>query len=361
MPDRPVLLVSPLADHAPPGGRAMLARMHRAVLHDLFGEDLLTVRPEGCASPVAGVLRGHIDGIDSAALARIVRLARDRGVAQLFLDGSNLGAVARAVRRGCPEVRIVTFFHNVEARFFWGAFRDRPGVRPIGVVAANWRAERQAVRHSDVLVCLNARDGDLLARWYGRRADAILPLTMAERPVAAGPRMRNDGFVLFVGGGFYANRVGIAWFARSVAPRLAVRTVVVGRDMPPIAGVEVMGAVDDLAPWYRDAQVVIAPIFDGSGMKTKVAEALMHGKHVIGTPEAFVGYARDVVVANTCATDADGFVRAIAARTGQALPPFDPAMRALFDRFHGTAAARDRLAAIMTPPAGAAPPAAPPA
>ena len=45
------------------------------------------------------------------------------------------------------------------------------------------------------------------------------------------------------------------------------------------------------------AALVIAPIFDGSGMKTKVAEALMHGKHVVGTPEAFSGYAADIVAA----------------------------------------------------------------
>ena len=40
----------------------------------------------------------------------------------------------------------------------------------------------------------------------------------------------------------------------------------------------VVGEVESLAQWYHDAYFVVAPIFDGSGMKTKVAEALMYGK-----------------------------------------------------------------------------------
>ncbi len=362
MRDRPVLLVSPLADDAPPGGRAMLARAHRAALRDLFGDDLLTYRVDGAASgPLASVAHGHIDGVSAASLSRIVDLIRRHGIAQLFLDGSNLGAVAREVRRAGIDVRIVTFFHNVEARFFLGALRDRPGARAAGILAANWRAERWATRYSDTIVCLNVRDGELLQRWYGRRADAILPLVMTNRPVAAEPRAPGGDFVLFVGGGFYANRAGVAWFSRHVAPRIGVRTVVVGRDMPSLAGIDVIGAVEDLAPWYRDARLVIAPIFDGSGMKTKVAEALMHGKRVVGTPEAFTGYAPAVITACRLAGDAAGFVAAIAATLADDPPPFDPAMRALFDRFHSPQAARAGLAAIMTPSAGAGQPTGPPA
>ena len=35
---------------------------------------------------------------------------------------------------------------------------------------------------------------------------------------------------------------------------------------------------------------MLFPIFEGSGMKLKTCEALMFGKNIIGTPEAFAGY-----------------------------------------------------------------------
>ena len=50
------------------------------------------------------------------------------------------------------------------------------------------------------------------------------------------------------------------------------------------------GYVKNLNSWYKNALFTIAPILVGSGMKTKVAENLMHGKYIVGLKEAFVGY-----------------------------------------------------------------------
>lgn len=45
-----------------------------------------------------------------------------------------------------------------------------------------------------------------------------------------------------------------------------------------------------MAEYIYNADFLIAPIFEGSGMKLKTAEALMYGKTVFGTTEAFEGY-----------------------------------------------------------------------
>ena len=52
--------------------------------------------------------------------------------------------------------------------------------------------------------------------------------------------------------------------------------------------------MEDLTPLYREAAAFVAPVFLGSGMKVKVAESLMHGCPVIGTPLALRGYTDDV-------------------------------------------------------------------
>ena len=100
-------------------------------------------------------------------------------------------------------------------------------------------------------------------------------------------------------------------------------------------------------PWYRGALAVVAPIRSGSGMKTKVAEALMHGKRVVGLPEAFVGYGPEVLAANHCATGAAAMVVAIGALVQSPPPGFDPVQRALYERFHSRAAALAGLARIL--------------
>ena len=108
-----------------------------------------------------------------------------------------------------------------------------------------------------------------------------------------------------------------------------------------------IGPVNDVAPWYCGAHVALAPILDGSGMKTKVAEALMFGKRVIGTAEAFAGYAQDVVAAGWLCRDADSFVRALDEAARAPHPIFDPDLRAIYERHHSFTAARDRMASIL--------------
>ncbi len=356
MSDGAVLLLTLSDPTAPPGGREHVSRMNHAVLADLFGARLRLFRPDRNARPAIGdAVRGAIDGLDTATLAKLCTEIRAEDVRQVFIDGSNLGAAARAIKRTCPRVRVVTFFHNVEARFFLGALRTKPTAKAVGVLWAHYAAERLAVRWSDTIACLSARDGAGLRRLYGRGADAISPLALADTASVTPPAIDHPApFVLFVGGGFYANIDGIAWFAKVVAPRLALDTVVVGQGMETLAArigdvprVEIVGAVDDLSGWYRAAQIVVAPIFSGSGMKTKVAEALMHGKSIIGTAEAFSGYDPAVVAGNWQCEDADGFVAAI--EDARSLPSFAPEQRALYDRFHSPEAARDRMARIMLP------------
>ena len=53
--------------------------------------------------------------------------------------------------------------------------------------------------------------------------------------------------------------------------------------------VELLGIVEDIDSLYLDAQLVVVPLFKGSGMKTKTIEAMSYGKSIFGTDECFQG------------------------------------------------------------------------
>lgn len=99
--------------------------------------------------------------------------------------------------------------------------------------------------------------------------------------------------------------------------------------------------------WYLAAKVVIAPIFDGSGMKTKVAEALMYGKRVIGTTEAFSGYEEVAPRAGWVCDTKEAFLSAVREAEGLELPKVDPQLRSLYERRYSAAAALRRLSQIL--------------
>jgi glycosyltransferase involved in cell wall biosynthesis len=56
-----------------------------------------------------------------------------------------------------------------------------------------------------------------------------------------------------------------------------------------LRGVEVTGAVADVAPFYRQADVVIAPVRAGGGTRIKIIEAAAHGVPIVSTRLAAEG------------------------------------------------------------------------
>mgnify|MGYP001766424135 CR=1 FL=1 len=365
------MLVTTKIEDTPAGGREMLSKLNRDCLLEIFDTKLFVyqIAQEKTASLMQmwHAMKGHIDGVNHSIQADVIAKITELNVECLYIDGSNFGALVDRIRKALPKIAIVTFFHNVEARFFFGAFRSSRSIRSLGVLFANFVAERKAVTKSDIIIVMTQKDSHDLAKLYGRGADYISPIALedkfkayeSEAPRAyesEAPRVPSkQRYLLFVGGSFYANRDGIRWFAKNVVPNIGIRTIVVGKGMEKLraelecfGAIEVVGAVDDLSRWYLESECVIAPIFDGSGMKTKVAEAMMFGKKVVGTPEAFHGYENVMASAGWVCSNTEQFVDCINNLKETKLQIFDSYNRRLYERLYSKSAARARTAAIMS-------------
>lgn len=169
-------------------------------------------------------------------------------------------------------------------------------------------------------ICLNDRDNKLLEEYYSREANLILPITFSDLWKAGEYGNEREEFLLFVGSYFDANVQGIKWFVKEVLPNIDFNIKIVGKGMEQlrekkflenVRRVEVIGGVDDLAPYYKKAAAVIMPIFMGGGMKVKTAEALMNGKTIFGSKEAFEGYDLEDISGLYLCEDKDAFINAI--------------------------------------------------
>lgn len=356
-----VMLLTNQLEEYPSGGREMLCKLNHDVLMEIYGDRLtvfeLTKKPIRGVKSVANAFNGHIDGINSETIDRVFQDILSKNIEKIFVDGSNFGGMVKLVKMRFPNVQVYTFFHNVEVRFFWGAFRQSKTFHALAVAIANYLAERKSVRFSDKIICLSERDSQLLQKIYGRAATHVSPMALQDKlPVVrdSTTEIASEKFALFVGGVFYANQVGITWFVKHVAPRIGIKVCIVGKGFENLRNelelegkVEVVGAVDSLAEWYLKSHFVIAPIFDGSGMKTKVAEALMYGKKVIGTPEAFSGYEEVAGRAGRVCVSADDFVAAIETADSLVVAQYDEDLRSIYDRNYSYPAARARMADMM--------------
>jgi GT2 family glycosyltransferase/glycosyltransferase involved in cell wall biosynthesis/SAM-dependent methyltransferase len=146
---------------------------------------------------------------------------------------------------------------------------------------------------------------------------------------AGGPNGRSG--VLFVGSfDHIPNRDAANWLATEIMPLVREKHAtavahIVGSNPPEQvlaltgAGVVAHGWVPDLAPYYRSARVVVAPLRFGAGVKGKVGESLVHGVPVIATALATEGmnltHGEDVLVGETA--------EELAARIGELLEDDD--------------------------------------
>ncbi|OGI07274.1 MAG: hypothetical protein A2Y40_05405 [Candidatus Margulisbacteria bacterium GWF2_35_9] len=339
----------------------MLTKVNHDALSSILGTNLFLLKlVRQKVSGVKSILKaynGHIDGLNKQSIKEALQIIQSKQIAKVFLDGSNLGSLAKVIKKKHPKIEVITFFHNVEVRFFWGAFYSKMSFRSLAVLVVNYLAERKSVLYSDKRVCLSNRDSKLLKKIYARESTYITPMVLEDKmPVGfdKANTFSKDKYVLFVGGTFYANIFGIKWFVNNVVPHVDIKLYIVGlgfeklrEELEVNSHVKVIGAVDSLSDWYKKSQFVIAPIFDGSGMKTKVAEALMYGKKVVGTPEAFSGYVDSLPQAGWVCKTAEEFIEAINCAKTEITLPFDNELRRIYENKYSVLSAKKRLGKIL--------------
>lgn len=288
------------------GGREQLSWMLLRTIQQgtCASAEVLTLSLDASSPGLLEKLKGRIDGVSKSSEDEFLSKIKQENYDLVLLNGSNLGRLAKVTKANMNTLPVVIFYHNVETSFFFDALRSKISVRGAGVLIANFIAERWAAHYSNRRIMLNKRDSRLHYRIFKRAATDILPMAVKDEfdPTiqTCAQQSVGDKYALFVGGDFYANVEGFAWYAENVASKAPMETVVIGRGMiahkerlEQWGGVRVVGEVENLAGWYANASLVVAPILSGSGMKTKTAEAMMHGKSIAGSPEAFVGYDPD--------------------------------------------------------------------
>lgn len=242
---------------------------------------------------------GMNGGLSRLNVQEVLECLEKNRVDVLFISHSLYGIIAKRIKNKYPYLQVITFFHNVEVKYALEMLKaNKRNLASYLNLLFVYRAEFLAVRYSNYLLALNCRDARQIQKIYKKSVSLLLPTTFKDQG-----RVEKDVNVssltyLFVGSDFFANIHGITWFIRKVMPLTKGRLLVVGQGMEALSHlasdrIDVIGTVVDLKDWYAKADIVVCPLFLGSGMKTKTAEAMMYGRAIVGTREAFVGYEVD--------------------------------------------------------------------
>lgn len=161
------------------------------------------------------------------------------------------------------------------------------GKRPLWFSTSR-REEARGLDRADIVIAIQENEARYFREITHRRVITvghIVPLEKAQWDEAETPGM------LYVGSGNEINVHAANYFIGDILPEIrkhvpsAILTVAGGvcdrlTDAP---GVRLLGQVEDLAPLYRAATVVVNPILFGTGLKIKTVEALGFGRPLVTT------------------------------------------------------------------------------
>jgi len=189
--------------------------------------------------------------------------------------------------------------HNVEYDILRRTASSSGSIPRFVYNSLNWRKlareERSAWRRFDGIALTSARDEELVRREYPTGQTAVIPngvdlteFSLAQEPVE--PQM-----LLFFGAiNYHPNHDGVIYFIDHVLPKIRRRYpqakfCVMGPGARQEVhdrqgnGVEILGMVDDVAPYINRAAAIVVPLRIGGGTRLKIVEALSKGKAVIST------------------------------------------------------------------------------
>lgn len=252
-------------------------------------------------------------GLNAETKNKILHIIKLEKIGMVFLDTSTIGILAKIIKKKYPQIKVITFFHNIEYFFFLEQFKLTRNIKYLHKILLSLINEKCGCTYSDKVIVLNQRDENMMLKKYHRKADAQISISLFDEEFDYKDDIKGN-YILFIGSNFPPNTIGISFFIEKVLPYISYKLVVAGTGMEilkekynGIPNLEIHGFVEDLSSLYADAQFVVLPIFSGSGMKIKTAEALKYGKYIIAAPEALTGYTytKDIAV---CCENAEHFI-----------------------------------------------------
>lgn len=236
---------------------------------------------------------------DRRLRAVIVDVLARRAYTGVLLDHVHMGVYLPDLVSGGNRLPVVLREQNVESDLVVQEAAEAPaGLRREVLrreVQLFRRFENRVVGQVDQVFAITAADAGRLTVLSGREVLWEPAFVDPDELVPAPSSATQVGAVVCVSDfGWPPNIRGIEWFLDQVWAD--VRTHVsgahlylVGKDAPPqLRGmndpsVTVTGRVPDVTPYLRLAHVVIAPVFEGSGVRIKALMALGIGKPVLTT------------------------------------------------------------------------------
>lgn len=234
----------------------------------------------------------------------------------VHLEFSRYDFVSKYVKKFGKKLSVRV--HNVEYDYYNNLYKSEKSIRLFIRKNIISKQEKTTLREADMVICLTEKDKQRLINLYPLEIKndkiTVIPVCIQDEKNIT---IENQNFevnyemspyILATGSLWYGPNVeGILWFVNNVWKYICESENIINKNIKlVIAGsrpnenlrgviqnynnIELIENPKDMGTLFKSASFYIAPIFNGAGMKVKVAEALSYGLPIIGTEHTFIGY-----------------------------------------------------------------------
>ena len=310
-------------------------------------------------------IQGNMMYINNKIITEICSIVKNNNIKVIFIEDSEFGNLVNRLKNDCEGCRVFSFYHDIKADLYKQWMNNERTFKSKIEYTIGIRQEYVNQKYADINMVYNDRDAKKFQAYYGKRPDVIIPLpapvpTISDNIMNSITAKDDKKNILFVGKKYYPNLVGFKWFVDNVLPSLTdnIQVDVVGRGLEVLRNeysdprINVIGGVESLNPYYENADIVIAPLFDGGGMKSKTVEALSFGKIFVGTEESLFGFWEEMdsdIRGKTCyqCNTPEEWIQTINNLANDDIHKFNEDVFELFKAKFSYDVIRDQLKAIM--------------
>lgn len=283
------------------------------LLEEYFEVDIYTITKKSSLRSFLSIMEGFFPPTDILDIKKINNINNIKKYDLIFLDGSTYGELIRVFKKTSPI--IIIFYHNCQHDYIRVRFGEKRSIKKCIYQLLNDKSEKLSTIKADYRITFSLRDANRIKEIYGVNVQKQLPLSIVDKYKKREPVYHKNSCLLFGPVGA-ANIEAFSWFIKNVSPKLNCTTIVAGKGFEEYKAwesdkISVIGFVEDISDLYNIVSCVAIPLFSGGGMKVKTVEALMFGKSIFGTEEAFSGFDIDYKMIGGLCNNADSFVNEI--------------------------------------------------
>lgn len=245
----------------------------------------------------------------------------------IFIEFTKLNYVLNTILKSEYKGKIIIRAHNVESDFAKIELESKKTFMNLLRYALIHRREKFMVKNADAVLAITENDKRRLIELYGCNEEKIRIC-----PVGVGIPQEKHSFksvvsdklkCLITGSLWFGpNSEATLWFINNVYPDVKdICDVTIAGFKPRNEikekcdknGIGLIDSPESMQPYFEESEMVLAPIFDGGGMKVKIAEAMSYGLPIVTTSHGAIGYKIQNGVNGYITDTAQGFTKAIRA------------------------------------------------